>query len=331
MFKTKNNKKKYRTKRRARKISSKRVVKIKKKKSTSQRQKIKKPINWKKIGVVFLIMCFLTLVFWVLFFSSALKIKNVEVVGFDDKQRILTKIDKVRQGFILGKASKNNLILFPKTQVIENINKDDIRIKKIKITKKFPDTLIVKITKRTKLFLWRFSDGCLLYDEDGTVIQPISCINSDSGNELIDICKNGKLTKGLNCLPVWTDSGKNDFNSETVKRKSKFVEQIFNSLKQTTYFNSSILISIPSVVTGEIKVKNSQYGDLLFDTNNDINKQLKTLKAFLEQKVSLNELRQMDYIDLRIKNKLIYKFKENSESNKDKNKEQKENKKQRDE
>ncbi len=331
MFKTKNNKRKYRTKRRARKISSKRVVKIKKKKSTSQRQKIKKPINWKKVGVVFLMICFLIFVGWVIFFSPALQIKNVEVVGFDDKQQIIAKTDKVRHDFILGKVSKNNLILFPKTQVIENINKDDIRIKKIKITKKFPDTLIVKITKRTKLFLWRFSDGCLLYDEDGVIIQPVNCTNSNSRSELINTCENNKLTKGLNCLPVWTDSGKNDFNSETVKRKSKFVEQIFNSLKQTTYFNSSILISIPSVATGEIKVKNSQYGSLLFDANSNIDKQLKTLKAFLEQKVSLNELRQMDYIDLRIKNKLIYKFKENSESNKDKNKEQKENKKQRDE
>ncbi len=326
MFKTKNNKRKYRTKRRARKISSKRVVKIKKKKPSHQRRKIKKPINWKKIGVVFLMMCFLVLVCWVLFFSSALRIKNVEVVGFDDKQQIITRIDKVRHNFILGKVSKNNLILLPKTQVIENINKDDIRIKKIKIIKKFPDTLIVKITKRTKLFLWRFSDGCLLYDEDGTVIQPISCINSDSGNELIDICKNGKLTKGLSCLPVWTDGGKSSFNGEVIREKSKLVEQIFNSLKQTTYFNSSILISIPSVATGEIKVKNSQYGDLLFDTNNDINKQLKTLKAFLEQKVSLGKLQEMDYIDLRIKNKLIYKFKEGLEPNEDKNKEQKEDK-----
>ncbi len=324
MFKTKNTKKKYRTKRRARKISSKRVVKIKRKKPTSRRQKIKKPINWKKVGVVFLAICFLILVCWVLFFSLALEIKNVEVAGFGDKQRIINEANEIKQGFILGKLSKNNLILFSKKQFINKILEDDIRIKKVEVVKKFPDTLVVKIVEREKLFLWHFSDGCWFYDEDGMEVKSVDCIIDK--NKLARVCRNDKLTGGLNCLVVWTDINRKDFDNNLIKEKSQFVEHIFNFLKQTTYFNSSILISIPSVVTGEIKVKNSQHGDLLFDANNDIDKQLKTLKAFLEQKISLSELQQMDYIDLRIKNKLIYKFKESSESNEDKNEEQEKNK-----
>ncbi len=317
MFKTKNNKRKYRTERRARKINSKRIRKIKKKKPSPQRQKIKKPINWKKVGVVFLAICFLVLVGWVLFFSPALQINNIKVDGSDNQKQIINEVDKIKQSFLFNKLSKNNLILFSKAQLIKDITKDNIKIKKVEVVKEFPGTLIIKITKREKLFLWRFPSGCQLYDEDGVKIKSTDCAGGED-NKLTAICQDNDLTKGLECLSIKTDDDVNNFDKKNIKEKSQLAGKIFNFLKQTTYFNSSILISIPSAVTGEINVKNSQYGSLLFDVNNNIDKQLKTLKAFLEQKISLNELQQMDYIDLRIKNKLIYKFKESSELNKDK-------------
>ncbi len=297
-------------------------MKIKKKKPTSQRQKIKKPINWKKVGVVFLAICFLLLVIWVLLFSSALKIKNIKVDGLDNQKRVISEVSKAKQSFLFNKLPRDNLILFPRTQLIKDITSDSIEIKKVEVVKEFPDTLIIKIIKREKLFLWRFPSGCQLYDKDGTKIKSIDCA-SDEGNKLTAICQDDDLTKGLECLSIKSDDDISNFDTNIIKEKSQLVEKIFNFLKQTTYFNSSILMTVPSIVTGEINVKNTQYGNLLFDNSNDIDRQFKTLKAFLEQKISLNELKQIDYIDLRIKNKLIYKFKENSEFNEDKSEEQK--------
>ena len=279
------------------------------KRSITKRKKQKKKINWKKVGVFFLIFCFLSLVVWVIFFSGVMKINNIEIIGYQNKIKLKTNINILQENKLINKISQNNLVIFPKAKLIDQIKQENIDIKNVTVSKIFPNKLQLKIEKRQELFLWKQQDKCQLLDEDVNLIQQIQCKNG--AGEALNICEEKKKQIGLNCLVVMSELSLNDFSEEELNKIIKNSRYILKGMQKTFYFDEDLVIIIPALILKEIKVRSEKYGEVWFSLeNNNIKKQLGKFRALLEKKITINNLNNMQYIDLRLDNKIIYKFKE---------------------
>ena len=303
------------------KVSNKRISYGKKRvREKTVRRKVKKTasFNWAKLGVVFLIICFLIFVGWVLLMSSVMKITEVEVEGYNNQSEILNKTNKLKQEKIFNKLSRDNLILFSKNKLQQQIQQDNLVIKNVTIKKQFPNKLIINIVPRKKIVLWHFQDKCQLRDLEGVLIKNIDC-RIENTEDLNRQCQDKKVTAGLPCLPISINGNLQENNLKDIQKSSQIGWQILDFLKQTTYFNENISFRVPDVGWAEIYVDNPQYGKLLFSTTDNLEQQLQSLKLLLEKKLSLSQLQQMDYIDLRLENKIIYKLKEDSSTSTEEN------------
>lgn len=322
--KDKNKKNKYRNNNQSAKAS--RVKRHAKKKIVNKQRKVQKRINWKKKIVLFLIGCFLFFVGWVLFFSEVLVIKNVEVRGYKiGNDRVKEVVNDFKNEKFLNKISKNNLILFPANRFKKTIREQNIVIKNVNCKKIFPDKIVVDIQERKQLFLWKFGNKCQLRDGDSEFIKNINC--GEGKRYLKDKCEKIKKQTKLNCLVFRDIDGTDIDNVEDISKFSRGAKNILEGLKKTLYLNEDILLKTESFIGGELLVESDKYGELKFDVNGDIKKQVEILKLFLEQKINLSDLHKLKYIDLTLENKLIYKFKQNNIEDEEEDVFQKQNKK----
>jgi hypothetical protein len=282
----------------------------KRKKTTRQRKKQSKNINWKKVGVIFLIFCFSIFTVWVLLFSKAMKINEVDITGYDEKkEELMQTVRESEKNTLFGQEINSNLILFSSRNFTKNIQEKYQVVKKVEIQKSFPNKLIINITKRQRISLWRQAKNCQLLDEESNVIEEFDC--SNEGKELLNICKKKEEALELNCqVFIKTGEWKESAEKAVVEESSRIVQQILNEVKTTFYFDNGLIVIVPNAEFNEIRIKSENHGELWFSTDQDLAKQLKKLRTFLERKVNANDLKSMLYIDLRLEDKIIYRFKE---------------------
>ena len=280
------------------------------KRLVGKRKKQKKKINWKKVGVVFLIFCFSVLTGWVLFFSKAMQIDEIEIIGYDDKKDELVElVRKTTKKTLFNQNINNNLVLFPSDRLAKNIQEKYAVIKKIEVQKVFPNKLVINITKRQQVFLWAQKENCQFLDNDGSIMEEFKCVNDDK--ELLKICANKKEILKLDCQVFIKESEEEDIvDKETVQDVIEVGQQIVEEIKTTFYFDEELITIVPNSTSKEIRIRSKNYGEVWFSIDKDLIKQLKKFRALLEKKINQSNLENMLYIDLRLNNKIIYRFKE---------------------
>ena len=308
-----------------RSLGGKRQVKINEDKVGKRKRYVRKEVegkktvrkvNWKKIGVFILWICFLFGVGWVLCFSGVLRIKKIQIESLgetnDDvavvRMIVEDEISKLKQEMLWEKVSLDNIILFPKERLGRVLEKRDVRIKKAIVEKKFPDTLIVKIKPRRGLLVWRFNDECLVSDFVGQIIY--SCdLRDDNEKNFLNICRQERMENGLSCQVVKVNANNSTLTNRERHALASLIERIFNELKKTVFFDEKVFFEIPKVDAGEIIVYNGRGNKILFSVSDNWRQEIDKLRLFLEKKISGEDLKKIDYIDLRIGDKVIYREK----------------------
>jgi len=297
----------------ARKAQSKKVQS--KKRPSRTRKKPARKINWKKMGVLLLMLCFMAFSIWVLLFSKVMKIKDVQITGYDEKKtELLEQVEELKKRELLNQRVDDNLALFPSRRLIKNVKEKYSVVKNIKVQKIFPDKLSINIEKRQRMFLWRQSDGCQLLDEEGALIEGFGC--GDNAKELLKICNDRRELLGLECQ-VFIEDGVNEdiISEELVQEITKAGQQILGEIKTTFYFDNELVMIVPTPVSKELKVRSATHGEIWFSTDKNLKKQLEKFRALLEKKINADDLSNMQYIDLRLSDKIIYRFKEGYKNN----------------
>lgn len=281
-----------------------------KKRPTRKRKKQSKKINWKKIGVIFLMLCFIIFTGWVLFFSKVMQINEVKIIGYDEKKKeLLEQVIELKKKGLLNQKVNNNLVLFPSRKLIKSIKEKYSIVREVEVQKTFPDKLIVDITKRQQMFLWRQLENCQFLDEKGEVIEKFNCSNDEK--ELLKICNNKKKVLGLDCqVFIREGEGENVISKEAMRVIIKAGQQILAEIKTTFYFDNELIIVIPNPASKEIRIKSEAHGEVWFSMDRDLKKQLEKFRTLLEKKINSRDLENMLYIDLRLNDKIIYRFKE---------------------
>lgn len=238
------------------------------------------------------------LIFYLLFFSGGLDIREVTINGLEkaDKDKFNEILDKRLNSKLWNyvEYQRNTLFFDPdsfKAEILTVVPE----IKNISINKKPPHTLNINVTERETAGVWCFVAGsveptanCRYFDEDGV------------------IWGEAALSSGFLILNV------EDMRQNRQKRLDKNLLDnllfISKYLKETNIFVNKFVI--PENFIGDFRAVTSKNYDLLFSLDSDIDGQLEVLKIFLAEKQNTSppagEFKPR-YIDLRINSRIYYK------------------------
>ncbi|MFH2013772.1 MAG: hypothetical protein ABIJ17_02270 [Patescibacteria group bacterium] len=224
----------------------------------------------KKFRRIFLLIFLLILISFILFLSPLFKIKYVNV----DNQEIKDNFDYKNIFLFTNKKIKIDLLnKFPKIA--------DIQIKK----NYFKRSIELEIEQRERLGIV-CGDNCFYFDKTGFLFEDAP---RTSGSLILLINYNSDL-----------NIGKNIFNE-------KFINQILEIRDYLVIetFIKALNFNVEIFPITEIKVATNEGWYALFDLERDIQKQLLSLKVVLQEKIQHRE--NLEYIDLRIENRVYYK------------------------
>ncbi|MEK7659129.1 MAG: FtsQ-type POTRA domain-containing protein [Patescibacteria group bacterium] len=241
----------------------------------------------RKIRVAFLVVSslsfFIIFVVYALFFSGWFSVKGIELSG---NQKVgEEEIKKIIKPF--------SNILFSSSQKIENsLKKNFPIIGQANVSKNFFNKYLnVRIDERKTTGIWCRSgnDRCFYFDKDGFLFKPAARFSGETFLAIED---------GRGGDFKLTDS----FDDKELFEKINLTKDILDELKIVAYNNFFLP---PDSFEFWIKTKDGWY--IYLDKESNIQAQLVVLKKFLEEKLSVDRRQNLQYIDLRVNNRIYYK------------------------
>lgn len=234
---------------------------------------------------------------WTIIFSSVMRIENIEIEGAtEDKLGVSGIIESVINEKYFEFVPKNNLLTIPFARIENDILNRFIMVRSVLIERKFPKTINVKVERREKFVVWCSGDSCWFVDERAEAFHEIETddvekmdreiIIRDGSEKLIE---RGSKVIGIEIIDL---CGK----LATLAETSGDLE-----IKRNSFY-------IPSPVSGEVRVETRQGWEVYFSTERSILAQFKILGRILGNKIALEDVDELEYIDLRIKGKAVYRF-----------------------
>lgn len=249
-------------------------------------------------GIMFYLLFFgfLFYFFYAIFFSSFLTVNNIKINGISSISEDLIKemTQKEISGEYFFGNQKNNLLLVNDKKIEEKISSEIRKIKTVNIKKKFPHSLIIEIEER-KIFLAvcvMSKENCYLLDEMGQAFDIFSFASQA-------------------IFPILYCESEEKIDLGGVVLDKYYMEKIIflqKKLKEESAFKSEYILETPSFISQDVRVKTKEGWKIFFNTNTNLEKQFQKLKLVLEKEILPDERKKLEYIDLRIENKVFYKF-----------------------
>lgn len=259
---------------------------------STPRIKARREIPTKKIFIFTLLVIFVGTIFWFAFMSGYFRVKNLIITG---NQNIKQKdIEEALNSILYSNILSNNILFFKTGSTGQKILDQFKEIKNIEVTKKLPSTLKIKIDERNPSIILQSGDKKYLIDADGSVFSEYNQQDQKySGLPLVNDLTKPQVKDNQKVLSI-------SFVS--------FIQQLVNKLPQKAGLTVDTIIIHETLY--EIEVKTKEGPTVYFDTSRNIDIQLSYLVKVLEEiKKNGVVLKNVDYIDLRLPDKLFYKYK----------------------
>ncbi len=251
----------------------------------------KKEGSWKK-RVIFLF--FLILIFglaYFLFFSQVFQIKDIKISGNQviGNEEIIDSLNNFIFKKILYFFNKNNIFLATESKLKSVLIGDFPRILSLEIHKNiFKQIISLKIVERKEAGIF-CRDECYYIDKDGVIFEKAP---DTSGTLILVIRDNSSESVKLGDIVI-----ESKFMADIVGVRESLLSQF--SLKVLDF-------GIDQLPSRDLKVNTHEGWYILLDYSRDLKSQLDNLKLVLEQKIKENR-KNLEYIDLRIENRIYYK------------------------
>ena len=260
-----------------------------------------KKFSFNRLLFMIISILFLGVSGYVVFFSYFLEINSISINGNESvsKDLILEKINPQISGEYLGFIRKNNLLLI-RTRKIKNDTLNDFKIiRDIKIKRKFPDSLKIDISERHPQLVFCGAGNCFLIDEKREAYDNFN-INGENKNNFIILTDEG--CKGINL---------SDFIAEP-----NYFEYILGIREGLNGLGLEVENDFQTVsfISKDIRVKTKEGWKVYFNENVPLEKEIGMLKIVLDNKINSDQRKDLEYVDLRIDNKIFYKFREGTPS-----------------
>ncbi|TSC90065.1 MAG: Uncharacterized protein G01um10142_479 [Parcubacteria group bacterium Gr01-1014_2] len=270
---------------------------------------IKEKRKRRKVRIAFLVVSFLTgfIIFLVyaLFFSGWFSIKEVQINGYKEisESDIRTLVnDYLNKKYLLNYIHPFSNILFANSGNIENfLRKSFPMIEEVNIDKQLgAKNLKIEITEREAVGIWcgeqsqttsssQVNQVCFYFDKAGVMFKPALKFSGEIFLTIED-------SRGRNFNLSDT------FDDKELFEKINLTRNILDELKFLGYSN----FFLPQG-SFEFWIKTKEGWHIYLDKESDVATQLVALKKFLDEKLSPERRRTLEYIDLRVNNRIYYK------------------------
>ena len=263
----------------------------------------------KKFIFYLLSLGFLVLVAWMLFFSDFLKVKSISINNeMSDIIKIKQLIKKEVNKKFFNYVPKNNLILVSKSNIELSLKKEFKLIELVKVKKEFPSTISVEIIERQKVFIWCGRSECFLIDESGVAFYELNDIEKDFFKK--------------DMVVVTDKSNKQIILNEKIvpQNLAFFCHQAVLIIEDELKIKMKREVSTPSLMAEEIVLETEEGWKVHLNTAQTIEEQVEILRKILGEEFIKEKRGDLEYIDLRLKGKVIYKFRGSEKEDEDEGK-----------
>ena len=258
------------------------------------RSKRRKKLFLKITFIFFGIIGLAGLSIYLLFFAELFDVRNVSIDG----NKIINTVDisGVADNILLDKKwgipHRLNILFLDTNKIINLILDSFSRIDNISVSKKLFHSLNIEIFERDSLGIWcvKKINDCFYFDNNGITFE--------------------EAPKSSGVLFLHVD----DYKRGGLSLRERVIEEkwFYKILEAEEELESRMdfktrLIEIPENSLDEFHVIISGGWKILFSKNLDIPFQIESLKIFIDQKLTPEKLKSLQYIDARIEGRFYYK------------------------
>ncbi len=263
-----------------------------------KKKKVFQSVRLRKFSYYVLATAFFGVLVYAFFFSGFMVVGNIQVTG--EVRDLNSDIEKEINEMLTGKKwlifDKRNYLFVSKKEISEKLKKDFKRIESLQVEKIFPNKIKIAVVKRKFLLILCSSGQCYLVDGRGVVYAKINpTVDEVGGNRVIKIID---------------ESGKDIYEGENIftPKFVDFVANISQRLENETNLKLLDEFRVKSTISGEVVAQTTRGWDIFFDTNIPVEKSVRMLKLLLNKQITLKELNELEYIDLRLNGKVFYRL-----------------------
>jgi cell division protein FtsQ len=231
---------------------------------------------------IFLVSIFSILILagvsYIIFLSDIFKVKGIEVLG----EGRIQKEDFKK--FLEGKIETKNILLIRLDPIKNEILKNFPQISSLEIKRKFPSTLLFKISERKEVAAFCKKEDCYLIDKEGIVFE---------------------RGEGQGILKMEREN----FESEIRPGDRVIEKEILNKILEISKKIEFGLEKVSIISEDNLHFKTSLGFEIFIDPQKDIDWQLTKLKVALENAIPKEKIGELEYIDLRFGNFAYPKYK----------------------
>jgi cell division septal protein FtsQ len=269
------------------------------KKTDKKRYAQPKGINFLKILYWLFLLVFCGVVAYIFLFSGFLNILTIE---FSPTKKINVLLLENKLNSILAEkyfnlVPRNNLLLLRENQLNNLFTREFGLVKKIKITKKFPDKIIITAEERNPIIILENSQGRFILDDESNTYPDNFFDTSGFDAETLPILKEENSERAFS------------FDNNSGRDYLDFIFGVKDKLENLLDIRLKKTIIAPQIISGDAFFETEEGWRIYFNKNVALDKEIAMLRIVLEEKIGQDKLKDLEYIDLRIDNKVFYKFK----------------------
>lgn len=244
-------------------------------------------------------LVFLGTVVYFLFFSPYLLINSIEVSGAGkvDPEKIKNAMEERISGKFLEVIPKNNLLAINKNVTKKYLLDKFNRLESVEIKKIFPEKIIISVKEKEFKLIFSTGENKYLIDENGSAWSrnDFELESSEEENFITLTDESGKAISDVKAA----------LNTDFIQYISDIREKVQNEagLEISGNFYS------PRLISGDLNVETREGWKIYFNREISIAKSIGILKSVLNDRIKKEDIPKLEYLDLRINNKVYYKLK----------------------
>jgi len=188
-----------------------------------------------------------------------------------------------------------NFFFFSGKKMEERIIQEFPLIQAVETQKKFPEQVTMRVKSREGVFVWCFGEKCFWLDKFGQIFFGPQDKTSAEKTSYAVVLGGAEGEKPL---------GEKIFSPE----KASFVLEMDEALRKSDKFKADRFFSSPDIASDELRMSFPEGWSAYFSFNNPVSLQIKTLEKMLEEKLKDVPKDKIEYIDLRLSGKALYKL-----------------------
>lgn len=263
-----------------------------KKTKKKQGRKFSRFLFWLLL-IVFAMICM-----YLLLFSPFLEIDKILIEGNQDisSREIANAVEKSLEGKYFGYLPKKNFLLINKKNITETIRNDFSRLEVNSIEKKFPNSILVSIIERKAELVWCSGGVCYFVDRTGVIY------NGTEKNEQELLADGFLVIVDDSAIPISIKESKID------PEYIQYIELADVMMKSDSRLKPTESYHTPGVASREIIVKTQEGWILKISSEFPVDEIRKIIQVLFDKELKDEARKNLDYLDLRVRGKIYYKF-----------------------